>query len=257
MTSYAKQASRPGAPHCKASGTGETKGMFSRRQVLGGMMVGGLAGCSSDNASVVNLFQKTITSKQPPANAYPLNAQQIHDLPYATLGIRIGSAPAAVLVLGTVDGTALRWVSADRVVFITSGGWLTQTKGLPRDLAATRWTGLQAQDPLRSFIETGNLPPRGVYREIDLLRANEKAVAIESRFEQRPDEVIDIQGKQHACRRLDEIAKMPSWRWGTRNSFWLDIQDGRVWRSIQQFCPEIPPMRLEVLKPLATASGTG
>lgn len=227
--------------------------MLSRRQVLGGMLAGGLAGCSSDTStSTVSLFENTITTKAPPADAYPLNAQQIENLRYATLGIRIGPNPPAVLVLSTADGDKLRWVSADRVIFVTNGGWLMQTQGLPRDLAATRWIGDQPQDPLRGFIQTGTLPARGVYREIDLLRADEKGIAVESSFELRPDEVIEIQGQQHACRRVDEIADMRSWRWKTRNSFWIDPQSGRIWRSIQQYCPEIPPMRLEVLKPFAS-----
>lgn len=228
--------------------------MLSRRQMLGGILAGGLAGCSSDSStSTASLFQKTITTKAPSADTYPLSAQQIQDLRYATLGIRIGSNQPAVLVLATVDGDNLRWVSADRAIFITNGGWLMRTQGLPRDLAATRWVGDQAQDPLRGFIQTGALPARGVYRQIDLLRADERNVAVESRFEQRPDEVIEIQGGQHVCRRIDEIANMRAWRWETRNSFWIDPQNGRVWRSVQQYCPEIPPMQLEVLKPFAVA----
>lgn len=227
--------------------------MCSRRQVLGGMLAGGLAGCSSDTStSTTTLFRKTISAKTPPADAYPLNAQQIEELRYATLGIRIGTNQPAVVVLATADGDKLRWVSADRVIFITNGGWLTQTHGLPRDLAATRWVGQQAQDPLHSFIQTGAVPAPGVYREIDLLREDEKGVVVTSRFELRPDEVIEIQGKQHSCRRLDEIADMRAWRWETRNSFWIDSQSGRVWRSVQQYCPEVPPMRLEVLKPFAS-----
>jgi hypothetical protein len=224
--------------------------MLKRRELLGGMLAGGLAACSSDSStSTAKLFTETITSKPPPADAYPLSARQISDLPYATLGIRIGAMPPAVLVLVTIEGNNLRWISADRVIFNTAGGWLMQTKGLPRDLAATRW--LTDQDPLRAFIETGTLPPRGAYRQIDLLHADEKAITVESRFESRPDEVISIQGQQHVCHRIDETADMRQWRWKARNSFWIDVQSGRVWRSVQQYCPEIPPMRFELLKPPA------
>lgn len=225
--------------------------MLKRREVLGGMLAAaGLAACSSDSStSTVKLFTQTITSKPPPADAYPLNAKQISDLPYATLGIRIGTMPPAVLVLVSIDGQNLRWISADRVIFITCGGRLMRTQGLPRDLAATRLVG--DKDPLRIFVETGSLPPRGVYREMDLLRAGETAVAVESRFEEGPDEVITIQGEQHACRRIDEVADMRRWRWKTRNSFWIDPQGGQVWRSVQQYCPEVPPMRFELLKPPA------
>jgi hypothetical protein len=225
--------------------------MLSRRSLLGGVVAAGLAGCNSDSTSTVSMFSQTITSKPPPPDRYPLNAAQIHDLPYATLGIRIGENPAAVMVLATVDGTNLRWVSADRVIFVTNGGWLMQTKGLPRDLGACRWVGENPQDPLVGFAQTGTLPPRAVYREMDLQHADEKAVAVESRFELGKDEIITIQGRQRACRRVDEIANMRAWRWETRNSFWLDAQTGRVWRMVQQYCPEIPPVRLEVLKPAA------
>lgn len=225
--------------------------MLSRRQFLGGLLVSGVAGCASDPNSTVHLFSKTITSKGLPAHEYPLSAEQIHDIPYATLGVRISSNPRAVVVLAKAEGRTLEWASADRVTFVTRGGWLLRTHGLQRDLAATRWQPTPEEDPLLSFAQSGVLPQRGVYREIDLGHANERAIAVESRFEAGKDETIVIQGRERLTRRIDEIAIMRAWRWETRNSFWLDPQSGRVWRSIQQYCPEMPQIELEVLKPAA------
>ena len=233
--------------------------MLSRRQLLGGLLVsgfsggvaGGVAGCSTDPTSTISLFTKTITSKGRSANDYPLTAAQIHDIPYATMGVRVADNPRAVIVLETVEGRTLLWISADRVTLLTRGGWLLQTHGLQRDLAATRWLASPDEDPLQAFAQSGQLPPRGVYREIDLGHADERGIAVESRFEVVKDETIVIQGREHATRRIDEIATMRAWRWETRNSFWIDPQSGRVWRSVQQYCPEMPAIELEVLKPAA------
>jgi len=229
--------------------------MLSRRQLLGGLLVsgfsGGVAGCSTDPTSTVSLFTKTVTSKGRSANDYPLTAAQIHDIPYATMGVRIADNPRAVIVLATAEGRTLQWASSDRVTFVTRSGWLLQTRGLQRDLAATRWLPSPDADPLRAFAQSGELPPRGVYREIDLGHADEHSIAVESRFEAGKDETIVIQGREHVTRRIDEIAIMRAWRWEARNSFWLDPQSGRVWRSVQQYCPEMAPIELEVLKPAA------
>ena len=225
--------------------------MLSRRQLLGGLLVSGVAGCASDQNSIVNLFSETITSKGLPAGGYPLSAAQIHDIPYATLGVRIAQHPRAVIVLATVEGRTLRWASADHVTFVTRDGRLLQTHGLDRDLAATRRLPAANEDPMLAFAQTGDLPPKGVYREIDLGHADEHGIAVESRFEARKDEIIVIQGREHATRRIDEITTMRAWRWEVRNSFWVDPQTGQVWRSVQQYCPEMPPIEFEVLKPAA------
>jgi hypothetical protein len=224
--------------------------MLSRRQLLGGLLASAAAGCASTPDSTVDLFSKTITSKRPSANDYPMSAAQIHDLPYATLGVRIAENARAVVVLATIDGQNLQWASADHVIFVTRGGWLVRTHGLQRDLDETRWRS-SSDDPISSFARSGVVPERGVYREMDLSHGDDKAIAVESRFEIGKDETISILGRQHYTRRIDEIANMRAWRWEVRNSFWVDMQTGRVLRSRQQYCPEMPSIELELLKPAA------
>lgn len=223
--------------------------MLSRRQLLGGLLVSGVAGCASDPDSTVNLFSKSISSRGRSADEYPLSAAQIHDIPYATLGVRMANNPRAVIVLATIDGRTLQWASADRVTFVTRGGWILRTHGLERDLNATHWQPTPEEDPLLSFAESGVVPQRAVYRQIDLGHADERGVAVESRFEVGKEETIVIQGRERLTRRIDEIAVVHAWRWEARNTFWFDPQSGLVWRSVQQYCPEMPPIELEVLKP--------
>ena len=225
--------------------------MLSRRQLLGGLLASGAAGCAAAPGSTVDLVSKMVTSKSPSGGGYPMSPEQIHELPYATLGVRRAEGERAVMVLVSIDGANLEWVSADGVTVVTNHGWLVQTHGMPRDLVGTRWLSPSAGDPLGDFVKTGVLPARGVYREMDINRSNERSLAVESSFVLRGEETIDILGKTHLTRRIDETAVVQDWRWEARNSFWVDTQTGQVWRSIQQYCPEIAPLTLEVLKPAA------
>lgn len=226
--------------------------MLSRRQVLGGLLVSGVTGCASNSGSVVELFTNTVTGKTQSPNDYPLSNEQIQAVPYATLGVRIGNFPRAVTVLARAEQQELQWVSADRASFYTCSGRLVRSHGLDRDLQATRWL-TPAGDPLAAFARTGELPVPGTYREIDLKHADEKAVAVESRYELRGEETLTVLGRARLVRRIDEVAVMPVWRWKTRNSFWIDPQSGRVWRSVQCYCPEMPPIEMVQLKPPAIA----
>jgi hypothetical protein len=226
--------------------------MLSRRQVLGGLLASGAAGCASNSGSVADLFSSTIKAKGRSPGEYPLSTAQIQSMPYATLGVRIGEFPRAVTVLATIDEQELQWVSADRSSFYTRGGRLVRSRGLDRDLGATRWL-TPVGDPLAGFGKSGQLPEPGIYREIDLKHADEAAVAVESRYRMGKDETLTLLGREHLLRRIDEVAAMPAWRWKARNSFWIDPQSGVIWRSVQQYCPEMPPIELVLLKPPAMA----
>lgn len=226
--------------------------MLSRRQVLGGLLASGAAGCASNSGSVVDLFSSSISAKSRSPNDYPLSTEQIQSMPYATLGVRIGDFPRAVTVLATIDGADLQWVSADQSSFYTRNGRLVRSRGLDRDLGATRWL-TPAGDPIAGFGKGGELPAPGIYREIDLKHADEAAVAVESRYRLGRDETLTVLGREHLLRRIDEVAVVPAWRWKAHNSFWVDPQTGVVWRSVQQYCPEMPPIELALLKPPAVA----
>lgn len=232
--------------------------MLSRRQFLQGLALSGVAGCATntrsnllDQDSAYTLVSKTLASRKPPAGRYPLTTAQILDIPYATLGVRVDENPRVVMVLSTIDGRAQQWISSDFVSFVTRDGWLLKTHGLKRDLAATRWLPAMDQNPLAAFGRTGQLPPRGVYRQIDLKHADERDIEVDSRFESAADETILVLGEEHPTRRIDEIASVRAWRWEVRNRFWVDPESGKVRRSVQQYCPEIAPIEMEVLRPAA------
>ena len=224
---------------------------WTRRAVLGGGLSSclGLAACGA--SPTLDLLGSALTGlgdigKVP---SYGFSTAQIDALPYASLGLRIGHAAPAVMILASIDGEDLHWASADRVVFVTRRGRLIKTVGLPRDLVDTQWT---VQDPLAGLPLTPitTREPR-VYRFVDLRPADDFGVPVQSGFEVIGEETITILGRSHETLRIRERVDVRKWRWSTENLFWADKITGRVWRSRQQFCPDVAPMVMELLKPAA------
>lgn len=182
---------------------------------------------------------------------YPVTAREIDELPYATMGLRFGGGDPAVLVLAEYDGEDLHWSSADRVIFVTRRGWLVKTVGLPRDIVATQWHG---ENPLPGLARGEVFEPGSrMLRTLDLRPRDEFGVAVESQFEVLGRETLEVLGRRRETICLREKASVRRWRWTADNRFWVDPASGRVWRSSQQFCPELPPLVFDVLKPAAEA----
>ena len=70
--------------------------------------------------------------------------ERIEAIPYSTLGVRVGPASWALMVLTTINDQELEWISSDGVKFVTVEGTIVRTRGMPRDLSSTLWSGGQA-----------------------------------------------------------------------------------------------------------------
>lgn len=219
---------------------------LTRRAFLGGLTGLGLAGCGS--SPTLDLIGQSFAGLSGGgASSYPLSAERIRALPYASLGVRIGSNAPAVMILATYDGENLNWASADRVILVTHRGRLVKTVGLARDLAATQWTGA---DPVLSYASGQVLETYShVNRFLDLRQKDEFGVAIQSNVRVAGDERISVLGTSYDTMVIAERISAPKWRWSAENLFWIDRATGRILRSRQSYCPEIDPITLEVLKP--------
>ena len=172
--------------------------------------------------------------------------EQLRALPYATLGVQVGAAAPSVMVLSRKESDLLYWVSADHVIFVTSYGRLVRTQGLKRDLVATDWKGV---DPLAAA--PGQSPdPDGladIQRQLKIGVNHGETVWVSSSFQEVGDETLPSFNGTLTARRIIERVNVADWRWRTENMFWI-ADSGSVVKSRQQFCPEIPPISLELLK---------
>lgn len=222
---------------------------LSRRRLLIAAGTLGLGGCASDSLSLLGASLPKFGAAAR-GNGYPLTDEQIKAIPYASMGVRIGKSAGVVTILASIDGERLHWASADRVVLITERGRLVKTVGLPRDLLTTRLTEF---DPLARVVRGDAANEAGVSRIVDLRPKDDFSVPVESRCTVQGEETLMLLGQPRNVVRIRERVVVRKWRWSTDNLYWCDPASGRIWKSRQQFCPEVPAITMEVLRPASTA----
>lgn len=222
---------------------------LSRRRVLlaglgaaGGLLTGG---CSSSMKLMGAPFSKPGSLLG--SDGYALTNAQIDDIPYASMGVRIGSSAPVIMILANINGAKLHWASADRVVLITERGRLVKTIGMPRDLLSTRWTGADSLLPVLHRVP-GTEDSR-VGRIIDLRPKDDFSVPVESRCEWLGEETLTLVGRMRRTVMLSEHIKVGKWRWKAENRYWFDVDSGLMLKSRQQYCPEVAAITMEVLRP--------
>ena len=63
-----------------------------------------------------------------------IDPQIIENIPYASIKVRIGKGPEALMILQRVNGEEYTWVSADDVYIVIKNGKIIKTQGLPNNL---------------------------------------------------------------------------------------------------------------------------
>lgn len=187
---------------------------------------------------------------------YPIHPREIYALPYPVLGMRIGDADPAVLVLSEQhdDGTAV-WASADHAYIFTLGARIVHTIGFEHDLYAYGWADEDAGDPIdeisRQIVDHDGLPPNGhlpqYHGYVQFGNALQRQADFNSDVVVERQEIINVLGLRYRVQRVRERFNVPGWRWQAWNDFWIDPHDGLTRRSIQQLRPDSPPIRLELL----------
>ena len=65
---------------------------------------------------------------------------------------------------------------------------------------------------------------------------------------------LTLLGQSHQTVVLRERVRVEKWRWKTENRYWFEVGTGKMLKSRQQYCPEVLPITMEVLKPVAEPS---
>ena len=63
-----------------------------------------------------------------------IDPKVIKNIPYASMLVRIGKGPSALMILESINGDTFTWVSADGVYLVTKNGKIVKTAGLPNNL---------------------------------------------------------------------------------------------------------------------------
>jgi hypothetical protein len=164
---------------------------------------------------------------------------QVTAIPFATLGVRLGSSAEAMFVLESSSGAVLQWVGGTQFGIATRDGRIIRTTGFVHNLS-----GFLDETPAG-----GQNPPASRDYRYDLADINAYGVSVHCAERDVGEEQIVILGDAHATRHIIEDCTAPQLDWNFSNEFWKDVASHFVWRSVQYLHPGLDPITLESLRP--------
>jgi len=201
-----------------------------------------LSGCgaNSDQGRYVNLVWRLVSG-----NRVEVTREQAGGIPFASIGVAIGSADEGLMVLGLAEGERQEWFARTQMLAMNNGR-IVQSGGFPYNLSRLE---LRRRDG--TPVAPGGAPPLDTnyslvldYQDLRLIGAG-----AECRAADRGEEAIEILGTTLTTRHVVENCEIKVIDWSFENQFWIDPDTGFVWQSSQYVHPKLSPLTLRVLRP--------
>ena len=199
----------------------------------------GLSGCAGqggDAAKIGGLLFQSFTG------GAMITREQASDIPYASIGIQLGSSSQGLAVLGKTLGDERYWYSGNRILFVTRGGRIVQTVGLPYDLKHVSVRG-----PSGGWVAPGTAAQFTMLFDFDDLQAFN--VVANCTDADKGAETIVILGSKIQTQHHIESCKVEQLDWSFDNDFWIDPKSGYVWQSEQDIHPRSSVLSVMVFRP--------
>ncbi len=162
-------------------------------------------------------------------------------VPYASLGVRLGTSTESMFVLASRTGHDLHWLGGKKVAITTRGGRVVQTVGFDHNLTGFQEIALAYGDAVRRQEKDFMFD----YSEVSLYGVLVKCTEVDLGAEQ-----ITIIGANHDTEHRAEDCSAPKLDWEFRDEFWTDAS-GFTWKSKQYVEPDLDPLTIESLRPAA------
>ncbi|MGH6888526.1 MAG: YjbF family lipoprotein [Rhizomicrobium sp.] len=159
-------------------------------------------------------------------------------VPYATLGVRLGSSDESLFVLAGKSGTDLVWLGGRQLAITTRDGRIVRTAGFVQNLSGFQIGG-------EPSAEENPGAERFLY---DYAARSRYGVPVACTVRDAGSERIIVIGVPHDTRHLVESCSADEIDWHFRNQFWKDA-NGMVWKSEQNVAPDLDAFTLEILRP--------
>jgi len=151
----------------------------------------------------------------------------------------------AILNLGNVDGQRQLWYGKDGVIVVLEHGRVTQTVGLIQNLDGSRVRS--PEDPFAIGLHKLDAPT-SYDREDDWSPGYRYGIPMHSQLSPSGNTDIDILGTSHHVLLVTEDVSAPAVDYRITNRYWVDPQDGFIWKSEQQVAPGLT-LKLVQLRP--------
>jgi len=200
---------------------------------------------SSGNTNYAQFYQSMRQSVSASLGNARVTREQAAAIPYASLGYSLDEGNQGLLVLGTDSGGELLWTSSAHVVIVTRDGRIVRTLGLGHDLSGlTTRNNTTPPAPAAAIREPftstrlEDFPELGLYGVLVTCRAH--LVGRQS---------VKILGQAIPTFRVDEACNSLKPDWSFTDSFWVDGDNGLVWRSRQHVHPKGAIVDTEIFRP--------
>ena len=221
-----------------------------------------LAGCSQKFKDVNDTMKLAVLGDADTE----LHADDINNLPYASIYARIGNGPQAFMVLAlaepapvfsynTGNSTSksgspvqLKWLSSDNGMLVTEHGRLVKTLNLPQgNLVASH---SPQPDPLQLGLHLPGTPLTW-QRQIDWQPGYHYGYQLTSVFTRQDNAVVMINQRPVEVMHFIETVTVDVLDMSYDNEFWLDPATGKVLKSRQKIAPGLPYLDITLLKPFS------
>ena len=202
-------------------------------------------GCSSIPDNVAGSWRysfETFKSALFGYEDFPITRELIDNIPYASIRLKIGKGPAGLLILEIKERNKNTWLSADQVTIVEREGKIIRTLGLTNNLTSIRPQSV-------NHVELVKNKDSPIYKSfISLDNPEVFELELKVKVLNKGLEEIEIVDKKYSLIHFIEEKENRYLRWKSKDHYWVDPEDGFVWKSIQNIAPNIPPILIEVTK---------
>lgn len=209
---------------------------FLHRVALG-LAVIGLAGCNSLSGDAIDTIRLAVSGPESVVSVERVNAVNGPVL-LAELGVAEGMFVSPGRATGLVE-----WHGVTEML-LTHKGRIVKTAGLTADITAPLLT---VDDP---FVLGLHVIPDGleVARLVDYPALHQSGLRQYARYQRGKVEPITFMGASHSLLRVNEMIRMPELGFKATNQYWVEPDTGLVRYSVQHISPDLPPLRLTLVK---------
>tara|TARA_Y100000385_G_scaffold282481_1_gene336996 strand:+ start:383 stop:1033 length:651 start_codon:yes stop_codon:yes gene_type:complete len=168
-----------------------------------------------------------------------IDPEIIKSIPYASMLVRFGNGPTALMILESKVNDNYSWVSADGVYLIINNGRIIKTHGLNNNLTEKLMNSINWKDDLyngQKFISYNS------FKDPDL-----NNLKVSSTYIQKGYEEVTMTFNVKKLKLIEEVMVSKEVGWKETNRYWLD-EANFVWKSVQNISPRLPEVYIEVTK---------
>ena len=220
--------------------TGAGRGLWAAAAML-------LAGCSSGDSGNTNysqFYQLVKQSFSASLGHIRVTRDQASAIPYASIGYSLDDGNQMMLVLATDSGGDLLWTGASHVVIVTRDGRIVRTAGMGHDLAGLTVRGGTAPPPSAAI-----QAPFSTIRLEDFSELGLYGVQLSCRTRLVGRQKIEVLGQVMTTDRIDEACRSETPNWSFVDIYWVDPENGLVWRSRQHIHPKGGKVETDLFRP--------